>query len=248
MNKTQALQRLKSLGTAQNRKIYARHGVDGPTFGVSYANFGKLKKEIKVDQALAEALWASGNHDARVLATMIADPEKVTGKLLDGWVKDLKSYPLTNAFSSIAWRSDAGRARMGKWMKAKGEWVGSAGWEILTALAMYTDDLDEDFVEDRIAAIERDIHGAKNRARYAMLNALIAMGTVDRGSERRALAAAKRIGAVDVDHGETGCKTPDALSYIPEAAAHRRKKAAKKKAKKSTKAKKTAKKRTKTRA
>ena len=39
-----------------------------------------------------------------------------------------------------------------------------------------------------------------------------------------ATAAAKRIGKVDVDHGETGCKTPDAAPYIAKAAAHRKKK------------------------
>ena len=71
MNKTQALQKLKSLGTAQNRKIYARHGAGEAMFGVSYADLGKTKKEIKTDHPLAESLWASGNHDARVLATMV---------------------------------------------------------------------------------------------------------------------------------------------------------------------------------
>ncbi len=49
--------------------------------------------------------------------------------------------------------------------------------------------------------------------------------------EKKAIAAANRIGKVEVDHGETGCKTPDAVTYIPKAAAHARKKAAKKRAK-----------------
>ena len=78
MNKTQTLARLKALGTAQNRKVYGSHGVTGAMFGVSYANLGKLRKEIKVDHKLAEQLWASRNHDARVLATMIADSEQMT--------------------------------------------------------------------------------------------------------------------------------------------------------------------------
>jgi len=68
MNKTEALRALKALGTAQNRKVYARHGVQPPLFGVSYAALGKLRKQIGVDHKLALALWKSGNHDARVLA------------------------------------------------------------------------------------------------------------------------------------------------------------------------------------
>jgi hypothetical protein len=38
------------------------------------------------------------------------------------------------------------------------------------------------------------------------------------------VTAAQRIGAVEVDHGETGCKTPDAAAYIAKARAHRRRK------------------------
>ena len=60
-----------------------------------------------------------------------------------------------------------------------------------------------------------------------MNNALIAIGCVPRFTAR-ATAVAKRIGAVEVDHGETGCKTPDAASYIKKVLAHqksRRKKA-----------------------
>jgi 3-methyladenine DNA glycosylase AlkD len=51
-------------------------------FGVSYAALGKLKKQIKQEHALAEALWETGNHDARVLATMVADPRKADAALL----------------------------------------------------------------------------------------------------------------------------------------------------------------------
>jgi hypothetical protein len=67
---------LKSAGTAQNRKIYARHGVLEPMFGVSTANLTKIKKDAlrlpgprpryeKHAHELALELWESGNHDAR---------------------------------------------------------------------------------------------------------------------------------------------------------------------------------------
>jgi 3-methyladenine DNA glycosylase AlkD len=45
----ETLKTLKSMGTAQNRKIYKRHGVDGEIYGVSYANLKELKKKIKID-------------------------------------------------------------------------------------------------------------------------------------------------------------------------------------------------------
>ena len=60
-----------------------------------------------------------------------------------------------------------------------------------------------------------------------MNNALINIGVRNSALEKKAVAAAKRIGKVVVDHGETGCKTPDAASYIAKTLAHRRKKAKK---------------------
>ena len=47
-----------------------------------------------------------------------------------------------------------------------------------------------------------------------MNSALIAIGIRNSALESKALSAAKKIGKVDVDHGETSCKTPDAAKYI----------------------------------
>ena len=44
---------------------------------------------------------------------------------------------------------------------------------------------------------------------------------------KKAIAAAKKIGKVEVDHGDTGCKTPDAESYIVKTLAYNKKKSAK---------------------
>jgi hypothetical protein len=60
-----------------------------------------------------------------------------------------------------------------------------------------------------------------------MNNALIAIGTRNDALEARAVAIAVKIGKVRVDHGETGCKTPDAAEYIAKALAYRHKKTAK---------------------
>ena len=74
MNAKDLLKELKSLGKEQTRKTCRRHGIVGDVYGVSYADLGKLQKRIKINQPLAEELWATGNYDARVLATKIADP------------------------------------------------------------------------------------------------------------------------------------------------------------------------------
>ena len=74
--------------------------------------------------------------------------------------------------------------------------------------------IDDALATDLIARVEANIHFLPNRMRYSMNNALIAMGGSMPAMRDRALAAARTIGVVDVDHGETGCRTPDAVAMI----------------------------------
>ena len=68
-----------------------------------------------------------------------------------------------------------------------------------------------------LATIEKEIHRSPNWARYAMNGALISIGVYKPTLRKKAIEAAKRIGKVEVDHGETYCKTPDAVPYIEKA-------------------------------
>jgi 3-methyladenine DNA glycosylase AlkD len=208
-----AMKELEAAGTAQNRKVYARHGVTGAMFGVSFAALGKLKKKIGTDQALAEKLWASGNHDARVLATMVADADTVPSARLDAWAKDLDSYVMSDAFAVLVSQSPHAAAKARKWTKSSGEWTGQVGWSLVSRLTR-TGDIPPAEAGQLLETIETKIHRAKNRVRYSMNGALISIGLLGGPLFDRATAAAQRIGKVEVDHGETGCKTPDAVSYL----------------------------------
>ncbi len=226
MNHEEVLEELKALGSEQTRKTYRRHGVENDLYGVSYASLGALKKKIRVDQELAERLWESNNHDARVLATMIADPSLVKASLLDRWVKELGDYPITDAFAGLAARTSHARSRAEKWSKASGEFISRAGWLVLARMAGSDAELDDAYFEPYLEIIERDIHSRKNRVKDAMNSALIAIGLRNPRLRKRALAAAKTIGKVEVDHGDTSCKTPDAADYIRKAEDHRKRRAA----------------------
>ena len=65
-----------------------------------------------------------------------------------------------------------------------------------------------------LATIEKEIHRSANWARRAMNSALIAIGVYKPALRKKVIEAAKRIGKVEVDHGETSCRTPDAIGYI----------------------------------
>ena len=231
MTYTQVMKELKNMGTAQNRKVYGRHGVGQNMFGVSFANLNLLTKKIKTDQDLAVKLWESGNHDARILATMIADPEQINSSTLDAWAKALDNYVITDTFSSLAGKTPYARKKAEKWTRSKNEWIGRTGWSVLCRVAMSDEELTDNYFEPYLVTIESDIHMSKNRVRDAMNMAVINIGLRNAKLEQRAVAAAKRIGKVDVDHGETSCKTPDAIDYIKKTKSYRAKKAAKAKAK-----------------
>lgn len=221
MNYQETMQQLEALGTEQNRKVYRRHGARENLFGVSYANLKELRKRIKSDQPLAEQLWQSGNHDAGVLATMIADPRQMDEALIAAWLRDIDSYPITDAFVDVVFKTAGAKSWIDRWIDEDDEWVGRAGWHLLGQFALYDDSLADEFFLPYLAKIEAEIHGRKNRTRQAMHNALLAIGVRSEALEAQAIAAAGRIGHVAIDHGETNCKTPDTIPYIQKARRHR---------------------------
>jgi 3-methyladenine DNA glycosylase AlkD len=225
MKLKEILAKLESLGTAQNRKIYARHGVTAPMYGVSFGNLGKLRKKIGTDQELAVALWRTGNHDARVLATMVADPARFTSRELDRGARELDSAVVTDAYASMLAADPRAPRKAEIWGGRRSEFVGRAGWGLVARIAGLANDLDNAWFLARIGEIEAGVHGAPNRKRETMNTALIAIGCRNNALRRRAQAAARRIGPVEVDHGETSCKTADAVEYIDRTWKHRAKKA-----------------------
>lgn len=217
MQFAEVMKELETCGTPQYRKTWARHGISGAMFGVSYANLYRLQKAIKVNQALADQLWATGNHDAQVLATLIADPQAITDKQLEEWAQSLGNSPITEMFSQLVAKTPLARKKADKWNKSKDEFSGQAGWSLIARLAQNDQTLPDEYFESYLKIIESDIHKRKNRVRYEMNGALIAIGTRNESLKKQALAVAAQIGKVEVDHGETNCKTPDATEYIKQA-------------------------------
>lgn len=230
----EVMQTLESLGTAQARKTYARHGMGANTFGTSFAVIRKLAKQIKQDHALALQLWATGCFEPRVVATMIADPAQVTREEAIAMVDEMFTHALTdelvgNLLSKTPFAADLALA----WVDSPKEQVGRAGWDLVVLLARgggcaacsparggkgAAPTADVDFAA-LLTKLEAAIHQAPNRKREAMNNALIAIGIYIPELTEAAKAAARRIGPVEIDHGDTACKTPEAVAYIEKALA-----------------------------
>lgn len=186
-------------------------------FGVSFANLGKLRKKIKTDHDLALTLWDSGNLNARILAAMIADPDQCTVSVVERWLRDTEFRGLVNCVAGVAARTLFAMKLAEKWMKSKKEFVRQAGYSAIASRLKHGLDIPAVDCKWYVATIEREIHGSANWAKYSMNNTLIAIGVFKPSVTREAVAAAKRIGKVDVDHGDRSCKTPDAVPYIAKA-------------------------------
>lgn len=222
MTYTEVMAVLKKAGTAQNIKIYRRHGAKGDLFGVSFTELNKLKKKIKVDHELAVQLWESGNVDARTLATMIADPNQLTPAVADRWVKDIDYYLLGDLFAGLVAKTKHAETRIAKWTKVKSEFVRQTGYAALASALKDNIEISNDTCLKYLRTIEKEIHGSANRARHSMNGAVSAIGIFRPELANDAIAAAERIGKVEVDHGETSCKTPDAADYIKKALARKK--------------------------
>jgi 3-methyladenine DNA glycosylase AlkD len=208
------MRELEKAGSEQTRKTYRRHGADEPLFGVSFATFKVMTKKIGVDHELALALWDTGNLDARILAIKIADPERISSADLDRWASANLMRMCTGYVSSLAVESAHGSAKAKKWLASSDEGLRAMGWSVVAQLASIDESLADSWFVERIAQIEKSIHSAPSGERYAMNNALIGIGGRNAALRKAATAAAKRIGVVEVDHGDTDCKTPEAVSYI----------------------------------
>jgi hypothetical protein len=90
------------------------------------------------------------------------------------------------------------------------------GWATLAGLVATRPDEELDLAEIKklLGRVVREIHEAKNRARYTMSVFVISVGGYVKPLLGEAKAAAAKIGNVWVDVGETACEVPVAAAYI----------------------------------
>lgn len=222
MNSKDVLAALKKLGKPQTAAIYKRHGSGDNVFGTLTSEIVKLQKKIKLNHDLAMDLWKTGNAEARILALQIADPNVLTKDDADRFAKDGPVRFVGSYLCGLVARSPISAATMRAWMKSPDESTRELGYALLShRLKNDSASISDTDAEKVLDSIEKQIHRSPNWARYAMNNAVIAIGVFKPTLRSTAIEVAKRIGKVEVDHGDTNCKTPDAAPYI-EKAAHRK--------------------------
>jgi 3-methyladenine DNA glycosylase AlkD len=208
---------LKKKGSEQTRKTLRRHGVTGDLFGVKIADLKPIAKKIKGDQELACQLYETGNYDAMYLSGLVADGSLMTKRQLDSWAKQASCSTISEyTVSQVASEHPRARDLAVKWIKSKQPSIACSGWcTYIGVLATRPDEeLDVDEVKELLDHVAEKIHSAPNLVRYSMNNYVIAVGTYVKPLLKQAKRAAKSIGVVAVDMGDTACKVPLATAYI----------------------------------
>ncbi len=135
----QILSQLKSLANEEGRQGMARFGIDTSTaLGIKVTTLRKLAKDIGRDHPLALQLWESGFHEARILATIIADPQQLTAAQAEAWLSDLNSWDLTDGFAgNLVDKAPFAYDKAIEWVERQPEFEKRAGFALMAWLPVH---------------------------------------------------------------------------------------------------------------
>lgn len=208
---------LAAKASPTTKKTLLRHGAVEPLFGVRIGDLKPLQKQLKGQQAIALELYATKNSDAMYLAGLVADGAQMTRAELDRWARGATWHMI--AGSTVPWvaaEHPQAVAIAQKWIDSPKELIATAGWATLASVVATVpdDQLPLKGLEALLNRCVKTIQTAPNRVRYVMNSFVICCGTYVAPLGDKAIRAARGMGAVDVDMGDTACQVPDAESYI----------------------------------
>ena len=193
------IKKFESLSDPEAVKGMARFGINpGNTYGVSIPNLRKIARETGKDHALAQQLWTSGIHEARILASMVDEPEKVTEAQMESWVKDFDSWDVCDqCCSNLFDKTKFAHRKATEWSVREEEFVKRAGFTLMATLAVHDKKAaDEDFLKF-LPVIKRESADNRNFVKKAVNWALRQIGKRNLNLNKMAIRTAEEIQQVD---------------------------------------------------
>ena len=194
-SRTSVLRELKRLANPKVCAKMAYFGVKVPkAYGISQPVLHRLARRIGKNHELAEQLWSSGIHEARILATLIGEPDKVTSAQMEHWAREFDSWDIVDAAccylyagTSAAWR------QVEAWSSRQEEFVKRAAFSLAAYLSCKDKQAPDARFEQFLRVIEREAHDERNFVRKAVNWALRNIGKRSLRLNRSAIRAAERI-------------------------------------------------------
>lgn len=193
------LQELRAAGTEKKRASAVRVGIPMENAcGVSVGDIRTLAKALKGRPELAQPLWDTAVHEARVLATMVADPQTIRRTDIERWLRDVVSWDLCDHLCGnlIRHRADAPNL-IRRWIGSPKLYVRRAAFATIAELAVHGKTLDDEVIVDLIQLVVEHAGDPRPHARQAASWALRSIGKRDATNHDRALQAAAELVASD---------------------------------------------------
>lgn len=216
MTYEEVLEQLKALGDPRAIKSWKNLGFSTENYlGVGLTKLRKLSQKVKKNHDLALQLWKSGIHDARILATFIEEPKKVTWDQIEKQFRDLDFLDLSDKFcSNVVAKTPFIRECIEKWKEDSEEIPKRCANMLLCEESKDGKNEPDQYFENYLNTIEKTIQSEMNWVKEAMIYALIGIGQRNKKLNKMAVSAARRIGPVQVNYGDTQCEAPDAIKHL----------------------------------
>jgi 3-methyladenine DNA glycosylase AlkD len=171
------LSRLHALANPDNVAGMERYGINTHnTLGISIYTLRPLAKEIGQDHDLALALWDSGIHEARILASYIDEPARVTDAQLERWVADFDSWDVCDQVCDLFGKTPFAYPKAFEWSQRQEEFVKRAGFVLMAELAAHDKIAPDEKLAQFLPVIARESTDERNFVKKAVNWALRNIG------------------------------------------------------------------------
>lgn len=190
---------LTSQANPENVAGMARFGISANnTLGVSIPVLRALAKKIGRDHDLAGQLWASGIHEARILAGMVDDPRLVTDEQAERWVADFDSWDVCDqCCMNLLEKLPNAYSKAIEWAGREEEFVKRAGFALMACLSWHDKQAADAQFIDFFPAIQRESTDGRNFVKKAANWTLRNIGKKSRNLNQKAIEIAEEIAKID---------------------------------------------------
>ena len=190
---------LYSLRNEANVAGQRRFGISSKVeqLGVSMPALRSLAKAHRRNHPLALELWASGVHDARILATLVENPAQITRGQMEAWVRVADNWALTDAVAFLFDRTEFAEEKAHAWSARQGEFVKRTGFAIMAGMAIHRKKLPDEIFLRFLPVIAREATDERNFVKKAVNCALRQIGKRNPALRRAAIVEARHIAKLD---------------------------------------------------
>jgi 3-methyladenine DNA glycosylase AlkD len=193
------VKRLKAMGDPRAAEGMSRFGIQTRTaVGVSVPMLRGLATRVGKDHRLAQELWNTGIHEARILASMVDIPEEVTEKQMEEWSKDFDSWDVVDGCcGNLFDRTRFAIRKATEWCRRPEEFVKRAGFVLMAELAVHDKKAPDNTFVRFFPFIVEGASDDRNFVKKAVNWALRQIGKRNAALNKAAIQTAKKISTSD---------------------------------------------------